>query len=377
MKSNDTDSLEFVFEAVNIDNYHVETNEYVVNGNYSNFDSSLLYSLIHDKNKICIFYDFNLLDNAHDNHEIMRNNSVVYYYKNNIPYVHSYISNATEPQDLMRDINNFVNESLIKLHSENVFLDATAVSTYDIESEETQVFEVLYAGSFREEEKPYGYIDCDFVIRKYRANDVSSLYLVESHISFTPGKVARNLSNSNYDKWYNSSGFVKIKATRASNEVGYNQVRYGGTPIYKDAFPVNSPGVVSITSSYTSGLNLGYSNTTGFSLDNISIENENSGSGSISHSYNKSFQTQEPSFSAQKDPSDAEKYTWIYSYSDPREETNHLFFGYMFEMNNHGHDLREGDVALQYEYQMPVDNNRIFILNKTYTFSGHSLHNYY
>ncbi len=329
----------YTFEAVGDIDYHFEEENRVVYGNYSDFDFSLLYGLIHDENRLCIFYDLDLSDNVNNNHEIMRNNAVVYYHKNSIPYVHSYISNSVEEQCLINDIENYVNEILSEIDVED---DLTSNTTTFLQQSPytsgTELFESLYAGSFREEEQPYGYIGCNYIVKKHRTDDVSSLYLVEATVSFTPGKIVKDLGNTNYDNWYNSTGYIKIKATRASNEVDINQVRYGGTPVFKDAYPINSFG-------------------------------------SVSHS--RRYQMQEPSFSAQKDPSDVDMYTWLYTYFYPRNDKNRYECIYMFEMNNSGHDLHEGDLALRFEYQMTVDNNGWWIFNKTYTFSGYSLYNYH
>ena len=199
----------------------------------------------------------------------------------------------------------------------------------------TEIFEVLYTGSFREEKKPYGYIDCDYVVTKYRANDVKSIYSVEANIYFTPGKIANSLGSTSYGDWYNSSGYIKIKAMRASNDVGYSQTRYGGTPVFKDAYH---------NSCYT---------------------------------YSNNYQIQKPELSAKKESADADEYMWIYTYSHPKNETNHLQCVYIFEMNNSGHDLLEGDLALRLEYQMTVNNNGWWIFNETNTFGGYTYHNYY
>ncbi len=377
--SNDIMSMEYTFDAVDDENYHIEENGYTIYGNYVDFDSDLLYSLIHDDSKICIFYDLDLTDNINDNHEILRNNAVVYYHKDGIPFVNSYTTNATDTESIICDINNYVNEVLSKIEGEIELLPIqTQYLTYGIATTGNETFEVLYSGSFRKEHKPHGYVDCDYVVRKYRANDISSLYLVESQISFTPGKTAYELGNTDYGSgWLNKSGYIKIKAERAEHEVGYDQIRYGGTPVYKDAYPVNTPGVVSISSSYNSGANLGYSNTNGFSLYDISIESGNNGSASIEYAYSKTYQNTEPALSAQKDPSDVDKYTWLYTYSDPRNETNNLNLGYLFEMNNSGHDLFEGDLALRFEYKMIVEVNFWDITIATEEFTGYVNHNYY
>lgn len=372
-------SLDYVFNAEKTANYHVEENNIVIYGNYTDFDSSLLYSLIHDETKICIFYDLDLSDNVNNSYEIMRNNAVIYYYKNNVPHIHSYISNSTGTASLIADVNNYVNEILSGIDDENDLENISmAFSQYSIYTSGSESFAEIHHGSFREEEKPYGYIDCDYSVKKYRADDVSSLYIVEAHFYFVPGKMAKDLGDNSYDNWFNSSGYAKIKATRASNEVGINQVRYGGTPVFKDAYPVNNPGVVTIGSSYSEGHTIGYSCKNGFSLDNLSIEAGSSISQNTTYGYDKAYQGPEPALSAQKDPMDVEKFTWLYTYSSPKNETNHLFVGYMFEMNNKGHDLLEGDVALEFEYQMTVyKKNWLGAFLKNYTFSGYIFHNYY
>ncbi len=370
-------SMDYTFNAVDDQNYHVVENGYTIYGNYVDFDSDLLYSLIHDDSKICIFYDIDLSDNVNDNHEILRNNAVIYYYKDGIPFVNSYTTNATDTESIISDINDYVNEVLYEMEEIELLPIQMHYLTYGIATTGNEIFEELYVGSFRKEHKPYGYVDCDYVVRKYRANDISSLYLVESEISFTPGKTAYELGNSAYEnKWLNKSGYIKIKAERAEHEVGYDQIRYGGTPVYKDAYPVNAPGVVTISSSYNIGANLGYSNTNGFSLYDINVESGNLGGASIQYSYSKTYQNTEPALSAQKDPSDVEKYTWLYTYSDSRNEANHLNFGYLFEMNNSGHDLFEGDLALRFEYKMTVESGWWIFLEQE-EFTGYVYHNYY
>lgn len=357
------------FTINNIANYTLCDKEFVVYGNYSDFDEELLYTLTHDDSKITIFYDVNINDNINQNLEILRNNAVIYYYKNGIPHVHSYISNSTNDIELINDISDYVSR-IIKKAKDDTYITAAHTRS-------GEVFEILYSGSFRKDQKPYGYIDCDYTVRKYRVNDVSSLYLVESDFAFTPGRIARDLGDTRYDTWYNSSGYAKIKARRAEHEVGYDQIRYGGTPIFKDAFPINGAGTVSITSSYTNSLNIGFSYTGGFSLTNINFDIEGSQNVTYDYTYSKNYTNTEPALSAQKDPADIQKYTWLYTYSMPRNETFHLESGYMFEMNNRGHDLYEGDLALRFEYRMTVNNSLNPDTGTEYLFSGYTFHNYY
>lgn len=75
---------------------------------------------------------------------------------------------------------------------------------------------------------------------------------------------------------------------------------------------------------------------------------------------------------------DVEKFAWLFTYVTPRNETNHLLVGYMYEINNNGHDLLEGDVAITFEYEMTVYKKNIWgNFKKSYTFSGSSFRNHY
>lgn len=376
-------SFDYSFHAEYTPNYHieeiVEENNIVIYGNYTDFDSSLLYSLTHSKDKICIFYDLDLTDNLSNSHEIMCNNAVIYYYKDDVPHIHSYISNSAEAQELIEDINSYVNEVLLEINDESDRSDiSTAFSQYSMYTSGDESFITIHSGSFRKEEKPYGYIEGNYFVKKYRASDVSSLYIVETHFYFTPGKIANDLGNKSFEDWFNGSGYAKVKPSRASNEVGYNQVRYGGTPVFKDAYPINNPGIITISSSYGKGNTLGYSYTNGFSLDNVNVGSGGNTSQNTTYEYSKSYQGTESALSAQKDPADVEKFTWLFTYDTPRNETHHLLTGYMFEMNNSGHDLLEGDVALRFEYQMTVYKKNIWgNFKQSHTFSGSTFRNHY
>lgn len=239
------------------------------------------------------------------------------------------------------------------------------------------LFSEIYNGSFREMKKPYGYIDCDYDVKKFRANEVSSLYVIESNFAFTPGLVAKNNGSQGFDGWYNKAGYIHSKAVQATNDVGYNQVRHGGTPIFKDAYPVNNPGTISITSSYSIGLNLGYSFKNGFSVDNVSSETQRDVGVNTTYGYSKTYSTSEPALSTQKNAYDPQIYEWLYTYSSPRIETNHLKTGYLFEMNNRNHDMLEGDLGVSFDYEMTVSNNGFWFFEQQESFSGKHNHCYY
>ena len=355
---------QFLFTVNETLNDYRKEGKFIINGNYTSFEISKLKEMTADQETVCIFYDINTSNNGNKNYEIMTNNAVVYFYQNGIPTIHKYKSSSTDINIKKREIEQFVNEKI-------------TLASNTARVAETNSFTALYSGSFRKDEKPYGYIDCDYVVKKNRVNDISSLYLIESHLYFTPGKVAKANDSDGYDNWYNDSGYMHIVASQAMAETGYDY-RYGGTPVFKDAYPVNMPSKISITSSFSAGLDLGFSFTNGYSSDNTSyIEAGIEMGANISYSYEKRYVMQEPALSAQKNASDNQKFEWSYQYNDPKAETNHLFTGYMFEMNNSGHDLREGDLAFRYDYKMKVSDNDWWVFESTHTITGFEYNNYY
>ncbi len=356
--SNQTD---YQFEILEDLNNFLDFGEILIYGNYKNFNVMELKQMLKNPNKIFIFYDLFLDDNENINLEILKNHAVIYYYKNNTPYVSTLQSSSTSTQMLKEEITSFIRDKV-----KNILEDKTKMQVSTHTSNET--FLPLYSGDFRKINKPYGYIDGIYNVKKYRANDISSLYLVETHVSFTPGSQATSNGSSGYGKWYNYNGYVHLKAEPAQNDVGYGQTRYGGIPIFKDAYPVNQPGQISISSTYNIGFNFGYSFKNGFSLDNISSEKDYTAGLNISYSYNKTYTTSEPALSAQRNAEDDQTYEWRYSYKDPRNETHHLYIGYMFEMNNKGHQLFEGDSAIRYNFKMTVNDDAPLIFDKSRSF---------
>lgn len=300
----------------------------------------------------------------------MNNNCCIYYYKNNIKHTDMLSSSTTDTQKLKTEIIEFIDEKLTNI-SEQDSINYSTRSTTNLFST------TLYSSSFRKLHKPYGYVDCDYNVKKYRANDVSSLYLIESHIYFTPGKVAKENGSSDYENYYNSKGYIHLKAQPAEKVVGNDQIRYGGTPVFKDAYPVNSPSKITISSSFSSGTNLGYSFSNGYSLDNVSIEAGVEFGANIGYSYSKSITSDDPVISAQKNAEDAQMFEWNYTYDSVKEETFHLFTGYMFEMNNEGHDIEEGDLAFRYNYQLVVKKRFLGIPHSEQICTGTSYNNYY
>ena len=322
-------SFDYSFNADATLNYHKEENNIVIYGNYTDFDSSLLHSLTHNKDKICIFYDLNLADNVNKSYEILQNNVVIYYYESYVPHVHSYKSSSTEVGELIDDINYYVNERLAEINGKGNYTDVpTAASCYNAYSSSDKPIEEVRGGSFREEKKPYGYVDCNYSVKKYGEKDESSIYVVEADFYFTPGTIARYLGDTGYNNWFINSGYIKIKASKASDEGKTDQLSHGNGPVFKDAYPLTT------------------------------------------RIYSRDYRSTELVISAQKDSKDAEKYTWLFTCSVPKNEANHLSVEYVFEMSN-GQDLFEDDIRLTFEYGMTVCNNNWWeLFNKDHTFSG-------
>lgn len=341
--------------------YYYEGEDIVVFGNHDSLDRYEISRYISDGYKVFI-YDFYLDDNL--GYNVFDENSAVLY--SNLDKRHVDILNLGELtfSDFKNEIINFYNEK----------------NTLDVQnrtSMETGLFEPLYSGSFREVKKPYGYIDVLYTVKKYRAKHESSLYLVESKASFTPGKMARDNGDTTYSNWYNHSGFFHAEGTQAINEIDQATTRKGGIPKFKDAYPENSPGTITVTSSYSVGATLGYSFTNGFSLDNITVSQNTSLGLNISYGYSKSYTISEPALSTQRSSVNPNIYQWKYTYNTQRNETNHLNTGYLFEMNNYNHELSEDDLTLIYSYKMTVHDNGKWIFGKTQSFEGRKHIAYY
>lgn len=342
--------------------YFFKSSNLVVYGNHDNLQKNQINKYINEGNNVLI-YDYYLDDNFGTN--IFDLNSAVFY--SNINGKRVDIINADCP-----NFNDFKN-TIMEFYNEKSSLKLELISrTID-----NNLFQPLYSGSFREVKKPYGYIDVIYTVKKYRANDVSSLYLVESKASFTPGKMAKDNGDKTYGNWYNNSGYFHVQGLQAVNELNQATIRTGGIPKFKDAYPENSPGTITVSSSYSIGTTLGYSFTNGFSLDNITISKESSLGLNISYGYDKSYTTSEPALSTQRSSIDSSIYQWTYTYNTSRNETNHLNTGYLFEMNNENHDLFEGDLSLTYAYKMTVKDKGWWVFEKTKSFDGTKYLGYY
>ena len=148
---------------------------------------------------------------------------------------------------------------------------------------------------------------------------------------------------------------MKVEQAYDANEEYYYGRRWGNIPYKKDFWPVNEPGVVAITSSINAGVTMGYSFENGFSLDNISVnENRNLGA-NISYGYSKTITKSEPALSVQVNSGNTSICEWYYTYSKDAEETHHLNTNYMFEISNSPADMLTGDFRLKLDYKFIID----------------------
>lgn len=312
-------------------------------GNYKKVEESFTKNIRNEKDSIYILYDLNLEDNIQDKFDYSTNNVVVSYYVGDIYHNDFYNSNETNLPQLKEDINSFINEKISKALRSKKEAELLELETTSLASESDVKMETIYQNSFRVEEKPFGFVDIDYTANKARVSDESSLWLIETKSAFTPGITATQLGMNSYNEYYNARQYLKIVAYQPMNEVGYNQIRYGGKPKFKEAYPKNVPEKITIVSSYSNNAHIGFSTENGLEIG-----------GGIAFGYEQAYETTEPALSAQRDPDDFTKYTWLYNYHAPRNETNHITNGYIFEQNNDGHDLFENDIAFNIEFKFWV-----------------------
>lgn len=329
-------------------------------GNYNSVKETLANSIRSDKESIYVLYDLNLKDNVEGKFGYDKYNALISYYVGNEYRNDFYNSNESELDLLKDDINNFVNEKVNFAVKEKEKFENSNTSSL-LADEDIIPMKTLYRNSFRVENKPLGYVDIRYTANKARVNDISSLWLIETASSFTPGATAVELGKNGYELYYNARQYLKIDAEQPLNEVGYNQIRYGGIPEYKEAYPKNVPGKALIVSSYSNNSHIGFSTENGLEI----------GYGTA-WEYSQTYENSEPRLSAQLDPDDVTKYTWLYNYIAGRNETNNVTNGYIFEQNNDGHDLLENDIAFNIEFKFwvtdvlnePIEESRLTSFSK-------------
>lgn len=350
------------------DNYYYEDSNILILGNH--------YELLYDEfknikndslGKDILVYYINL--DKVKTREFIDSHAILFLWDENKYQTSSFKSMTENYDDLIIDINSFVQE---KLYEKDLITPEFKTHTNE------ELFITVYQNEKRFQKTYYGYVDVSYHVKKYRVNDITSLWLVETKSSFTPGYVVlRNASDKdpdsfNWKKYQNHSGFLHMKAYQPKHEIDQATSYPGGTPKYKDAYPVNQPGKVNITSSFFANLNIGYSWKNGFGTSGAESSTEVGVGLNIGYSYSKTYEYPDPRMTAQKSAYDQNEYQWYYEYSRKRGqiETNHLNTGYIFEQNNTGHYLDEDNIGLFYEVKMNVRKTQLIWSWTEETFGG-------
>lgn len=171
--------------------------------------------------------------------------------------------------------------------------------------------------------------------------------------SFVCGRMARMNGDSAYQEYIQSGFYVHIDSIQAEDweeaEWHGGVPRKGGVPSFKDYWPINDPAMATISSTYSESTTMGYSFANGFSESSgFTMENGLKYSTSVGYSYDKSYTNTEPYLSTQLSSINPAEAQWTYIYNNDRDETGHARTSYLFEMNNSGHDMHEGDFNLRY-----------------------------
>lgn len=340
------------FNLVDKSDFYSVSKEIAVKGNYTNVDMCEVKQML-GVSRVVVLYDMDLKDNVDEKSVTTSSNASVFYYNGKVIVSHTFKSATTNRKQLKQEIDDFVNS---KLATVNVY------STTDTQSTDSQYFQVLYSGSHRDTHKAYGDVCYEFEVLKYRANDVSSLYLVEVQTYFIPGVISNNTDTIGLKKYNLKAGYIHIGASRSAHKLDDSKTIYGGKPVLKDVYPA-IPNLTVITSSYSDQTILGYSFSNGFSVDEKSIV----------RAFDKAYTATEPRLSTQYNAENREMFEWYFAYSESKAESNHLRTGYLFEMNNSGHDLSEGDLALNIDYSISVKYPYWF----TRSFAGSMYYNWH
>lgn len=228
-------------------------------------------------------------------------------------------SDSINETKLINEINDFYNENNTKNKNFKVSSDND--------------FKRVLSGNLKEYKKPYGYFTYTYELSRYDFSEKSSLY----HLSLTqyivPGYIPYSLKENDYQDYSINFAATKVYVCQLEIETGYYESWKGGIPIFKDAYPLTKPNTVIITSSYSAGLTIGRSTEIGFNKGLYESEGF-SFDASLSISYSKSYQKDEPKLSAQPGTKDGE-FTRVYTYERSEKYSNDENLGYFFEMNNY------------------------------------------
>lgn len=266
---------------------------------------------------------------------------------------------STSTTEIIKELFEFFNENI----NEKNDVNETSLAS-------SNAFSVYQDLKFTKNVKPYGRFFYDYKSSIYQFSNVSSLIYVELKQQFVCGAMITLNGESGYDEYYNCGGYTHALALQNVSDIDYDQQRYGGTPIIKDAFPVCEPSIVSINSTYQDSSTLGGSCKIGLSTEKgFEVSGTISGSSTTLISYSKSYTDTEPSLSTQYGSRNNE-FQWTYTYSKEETKTNYMKLGYLFELNNYNDGsyvgnvfdfLIEGGMSVCLENQIQDKVNSTFI----------------
>lgn len=254
-------------------------------------------------------------------------------------------SNSINETTLIKEINEFYNENNV---TNKIF-----------KSSSNNDFKRVTSGNLKEYKKPYGYYYYNYELSRFDFSYESSLY----HLSLTqyivPGCIPYSLKDKDYNNDRIDFAATKVYVCQKEIETGYYESWKGGIPVFKDAYPLTRPNTVTITSTYNAGLTIGRSTEIGFNKGIYASEGFSFDT-SLSISYSKSYQKDEPKLSAQPGTKDGE-FTWVYNYEKPQNYSNDENLGYFFEMNNYqnGENVKNSAAIFVYGYMNVLDGNNI------------------
>lgn len=332
------------------DTVEITNSTYEIYGNTTLTDKDFREIVNQGENKIYLHYRTNKdIDLPYDALLRIKTDSKIYSYE----FIEK---EATDSDSICIGITDFllnhseiINTDLSELGQEYDVAVASDVPTTFIDC----VVEKEYVMRFDDK----GYIVYHIAVSRYTVDSESIIFIVTINNSFVPGAVANKNNEEGYGKYKNQEGFVHMTVEQAydANEEYYYGRRWGNIPYKKDYWPVNSPSVVTVTSSIQAGINLGYSFENGFSTEGVTIGIGSSRGASISYEYTKSITREDPALTAQVNSTNADMCEWYYTYSSDTAETHHQQTNYMFEISNSRNGMFVGDFRLKLDYKFIVD----------------------
>lgn len=337
------------------DTVEITNSTYEIYGNTTITDKDFREIVNQGENKIYLHYRTNKdIDLPYDALLRIKTDSKIYSYEFIEKEATDSDSICVGITDFLLNHSEIINTDLSELGQEYDVAVASDVPTTFIDC----VVEKEYVMRFDDK----GYIVYHIAVSRYTVDSESIIYIVTVNNSFVPGIVANKNNEEGYGKYKNQEGFVHMTVEQAydANEEYYYGRRWGNIPYKKDYWPVNSPSVVTVTSSIQAGINLGYSFENGFSTEGITIGIGSSRGASISYEYSKSITREEPALTAQVNSANTDMCEWYYTYSSDTAETHHQQTNYMFEISNSRNGMFVGDFRLKLDYMFIVDKGALY-----------------